>query len=127
IECGTPWRANEAALVEYRWMSCDYLETLGIPLLKGRLLDRRDGSKAQTVLVNLAMADKFWPGQDAIGKRFGQGSDVSKWYEVVGVVGNVRSLGLARSTPFEFYRTVDESPFNAMTAVIRSPGDGPTS
>jgi len=126
IEGGTPWRANEAPLVEYRWMSGDYLKTMGIPLLKGRLLDARDGTKARTVLINQAMADKFWPGADPIGKRFGQGSDTSRWYEVVGVVGNVRSLGLARSTPFEFYRTIDESPFNAMTVVIRTRGEDPT-
>jgi putative ABC transport system permease protein len=126
IEGGTPWRANEAPLVEYRWMSGDYLKTMGIPLVKGRLLDGRDGTKARTVLINQAMADKFWPGKDPIGKRFGQGSDTSAWYEVVGIVGNVRSLGLAASTPFEFYRTIDESPFNAMTVVIRTRGDDPT-
>ena len=127
IEGGTPWGPNEAPLVEYRWFSGDYLKTMGIPLLKGRLLDRRDGPKALTVLVNQAMADKFWPGQDAIGKRFGQGSDVGKWFEVVGIVGNIRSFGLARSTPFEFYRTLDEAPFSAMTVVIRTIGDDPTS
>src|SRR5262249_15293772 len=127
IEGGTPWRPNEAPLVEYRWFFGDYLKTMGIPLLEGRLLDRRDGPKAAAVLINQAMADKFGPGRDAIGKRFGQGGDVSAWYEVVGIVGNVRSFGLARTTPFEFYRTVDESPFSAMTVVIRTLGDDPTS
>jgi predicted permease len=127
IEGGTPWRPSEAPLVEYRWFSGDYLKTMGIPLLRGRLIDERDGPKAKTVLINQAMADKFWPGKDAIGKRFGQGSDVSAWYEVVGILGNVRSFGLARTTPFEFYRTVDESPFNAMTVVIRTLGEDPTS
>ena len=66
-------------------------------------------------MINHAMADKFWPGKDPLGKRFGQGSDKSQWYEVVGVLSDVRSYGLARSTPFEFYRTIEESPFQSMT------------
>jgi putative ABC transport system permease protein len=101
---------------------------MGIRLLQGRMLDERDHAGAQTVLVNHAMAEKFWPGKDPIGKRFGQGKDTSKWYEVVGVLSDVRSLGLARSTPFEFYRSVEESVFDggSMTVVIRTRGDDPT-
>src|SRR5581483_11917349 len=76
--------------------------------------------------ANDAMAEKFWPGADPVGKRFGQGPDVSKWYSVVGVVSDVRSFGLARSTPFEFYRTIEESPFSTMTVVIRSASSDPT-
>jgi putative ABC transport system permease protein len=72
------------------------------------------------------MAEKFWPGADPLGKRFGQDADKSQWYEVVGVVGNVRSYGLARTTPFEFYRTIEESPIAAMTIVIRTRGDDAT-
>jgi putative ABC transport system permease protein len=126
IEGGNPWPANQAPLVEYLWIYGDYLKTMGIPILKGRALDERDRSGAKTVLVNQAMADKFWPGTNPIGKRFGQGSDTSKWYEVVGVVGNVRSYGLAQVTPFEFYQSVEENPVNAMTVVLRTRADDPT-
>ena len=126
IEGGNPWPPNQAPLVEYLWIYGDYLQTMGIPVLKGRALDQRDRSGARTVLINQAMAEKFWPGKDPIGKRFGQGSDTSKWYEVVGVVGNVRSYGLARVTPFEFYQSVEENPVNAMTVVIRTRADDPT-
>src|SRR5262249_17583396 len=42
IEGGTPWGPNEAPLVEYRWMYGDYLKTMGISLVQGRLLDDRD-------------------------------------------------------------------------------------
>jgi putative ABC transport system permease protein len=126
IEGGNPWGANDAPLVEYRWMFGDYLKTMGIPLLKGRLLDDRDRRTSKAVLVNQAMAEKFWPGQNPLGKRFGQGSDTSRWYEVVGVLGNVRSFGLAQTTPFEFYQTIEESPFSALTVVIRTRGEDAT-
>ena len=126
IEGDLPWRANEAPLVEYRWMHGDYLKTMGIRLVRGRLLDDRDRSGSTTVLINQAMADKFWPGKDPIDKRFGQGSDRSRWYQVVGIISDVRSIGLASSTPFEFYQTIEQSPFAAMTVVIRTRGVDPT-
>src|SRR4029077_13024319 len=122
-----PWRANDAPLVEYRWMYGDYLKTMGIRLLRGRLLDDRDRSESTTVLINQAMADKFWPGQDPIDKRFGQGSDKNRWYQVVGVLSDVRSIGLASSTPFEFYRTIEQAPSPAMTVVVRTRAGDPMS
>jgi putative ABC transport system permease protein len=99
------------------------VKTLGIPLLKGRMLDARDGKGTTAVLINQSMADKFWPGRDPLGRRFGQGRDVSQWYEVVGVLGNVRSYGLADKAPYEFYRTVEQSAFPNMTVVVRTRGD----
>jgi putative ABC transport system permease protein len=126
IEGNLPWSANDAPLVEYRWMSGDYLKTMGIRLVQGRLLDERDRSGATTVLINQTMAQKFWPGEDPIGKRFGQGADKNQWFQVVGVLADVRSLGLASRTPYEFYRTIDESPLPFMTVVIRTRADDPT-
>ena len=122
---GNPWGADENPLVEYRYLYGDYLTAVGIPLRRGRLLDERDRSGTNGVLVNQAMADKFWPGEDAVGKRFGQGRDLSKYYTVVGVVGNVRSFGLAAKTPYEFYRTTDQVPYQSMTVVMRSSGGDP--
>jgi putative ABC transport system permease protein len=127
IEGNTPWSANQAPLVEYRWLYGEYQKTLGVPLVKGRMLDTRDGKGTNTVLINQAMADKFWPGQDPIGKRFGQRGDRATWYEVVGVLGNVRSMGLMRNSPFEFYRTIDQNAFGSMSVVIRTRTDDPTS
>jgi putative ABC transport system permease protein len=128
IEGDTPWGANAAPLVEYRWFHGDYLKTMGIRLVQGRMLDDRDRAGSNEVLINHAMAEKFWPGKDPIGKRFGQGTDGSQWYQVVGVLSDVRSLGLARNTPYEFYRTVEESVFDGggMTVVIRTRNADPT-
>ena len=124
---GNPWGPNENPLVEYCFLYGDYLKALGIPILRGRALDARDGEGTQTVLVNQAMADKFWPGQDPIGKRFGQGNDRAGWYEVVGVIGSIRSMGLTRNSPYEFYRTIDQSSFQSMAVVIRSRTGDPAS
>jgi putative ABC transport system permease protein len=81
---------------------------------------------AFALLINQAMAQKFWPDKDPIGKRFGQGGDVSQWHQVVGVLSDVRSFGLAARTPYEFYRTIEESAVNSMTIVVRTRADDPT-
>ena len=120
IEGGNPWGPGENPLVEYRWIHGDYLMTVGVPLRKGRLLDDRDRTGTRTVLINNAMAQKFWPGKDPIGKRFGQGRDAKQYYEVVGVLGDVRSYGLDRAAPYEFYRTIEQQQFAAMTVVMRA-------
>jgi predicted permease len=126
-EGGNPWGPNENPLVEYCFLYGDYLKALGIPVLRGRALDARDGDGTRTVLINQAMADKFWPNEDPIGRRFGQGSDAKQYWTVVGVIGNIRSFGLAARTPFEFYRTTDQVAVNAMTVVMRSNGVDPAS
>jgi putative ABC transport system permease protein len=126
IEGALPWPPNQAPLVEYRWFYGDYLRTLGVPIVKGRVLDSRDGTKTRTVLINQAMADKFWPGQEPIGKRFGPKDDLAGWFEVVGVIGNMRSIGLAQRTPYEFYRTIDQDVFRGMAVVMRTHEDDPT-
>ena len=126
-EGGNPWGANENPLVEYRYLYGDYLKALGIPLLRGRALDKRDGPNTNGVLINQAMADKFWPNEDPIGKRFGQGTDVKRYYIVVGVIGTIRSYGLAVKSPYEFYRTTDQVSYRSMTVVLRSSGVDPAS
>ena len=120
IDGKLPWDAGSAPLVEYRWVYGDYFDALAIPLVRGRWLDGRDGDGSRMTLINQAMAEKFWPGEDPIGRRFGQGSDRTQWFEVVGVVGDVRSIALTRSSPYEFYRTLDQATFNSMTGVIRT-------
>jgi predicted permease len=126
IEGKLPWDPRNAPLVEYRWYYGDYFKALGVPLLRGRLLDSRDGNATTTVLINQAMADKFWPGEEPIGKRFGQGTDRSQWWEVVGVVGDIRSFGLNRPTPYEFYRSIEQQVSNSQTVVIRASTDTPS-
>ncbi len=125
IEGTPPWGTNDAPLVEYRFVLGDYFNSLGIRTLKGRPLGPRDGKGTKTVVINQAMAEKFWPGQEPIGKRFGQGRDVSQWYEVVGIISNVRSFGLAAATPYEFYQTLEQSAYADMTVVMRASKGAP--
>jgi predicted permease len=124
-EGGNLWDADDAPLVEYRWVYGDYFQALDIPLVRGRWLDERDRANTLTVLINQAMAEKFWPGEDPIGRRFGQGDSPESYWEVVGVVGDTRSFGLTRTTPLEFYRSIEQASASSMTVVLRTRTDMP--
>jgi predicted permease len=74
-------------------VSPSYFQTLGIPLLRGRQFSRQEvtGSESAAV-VSKAMADRFWPNQDPIGKHF---KDNSSSYEIIGVASDISSINLA--------------------------------
>jgi len=109
-------------LVEWSTVMPDYFQTLRIPVLTGRDFTRNDGPKAPLVaIVNRAMADRFWPNQDPIGKRFSQDKEKPKWITVIGEVGNVRQYGLAedRVAP-EAYFPEFQNAYSGLTIVVRS-------
>jgi putative ABC transport system permease protein len=82
-------------------VSGGFFEAMGIPLVAGRTFAESDGPKdAGVAIVNVAMAQKYWPGENAIGKRLRFESDANTpWITIVGIVGDVRQLGLERSAP----------------------------
>jgi len=89
----------------WRVVSPDYFRAMGIPLRRGRFFDARDSADSQpAVLVNRRLAERYWPGEDPIGKRLKVGALDSQnaWLTVVGVVGDVRQTGL-NEEKLEFY------------------------
>lgn len=83
-------------ITSHRFISDDYFETLGIPLVAGRHFDSRDHvDGVQHIIVSRRFAERFWPGESAIGKRVRRGdrdSDVP-WFTIVGVSENVLEAG----------------------------------
>ena len=99
---GVPPDPNHSPEARYHFASPDYFRALGIPLLSGRFFDLTDAPKAPpVVIVNNAFAQKFFPGQDAIGKRLDlwQFKNVS----IVGVIADVKDTPDASSTKPAFY------------------------
>ena len=71
----------------------DYFRALGIPIIGGRFLTAGDNASApKVVLINQAMAKKYWPHEDAVGKRitFDDNPKEKDWLTVVGIVGDVK-------------------------------------
>ena len=83
---------NEGMSINYGSVSPGYFATMGIRVLKGREFEAQDDSgAARRVVINQRFADRFWPGQDALGRTVRSGRD----YTVIGVVptGKYRRLG----------------------------------
>ncbi len=117
-------RPNQQQGAGIAWASGDYFRALRIPLRAGRLFDRRDGPDAPgVVLVNEAMARRYWSGQDPVGARIKLATDpadtTSPWMTVVGVVGNVRPAALRRAPGPELYLPLAQNAWANMTLVLR--------
>jgi putative ABC transport system permease protein len=84
-------------LLGTRFASPGYFEALRIPLVAGHTFERLDpGRRSGDIVVSQALAERFWHGKSALGKRLTNGISKEKhpWYTIVGVVGSVRDLGL---------------------------------
>jgi predicted permease len=75
--------------ISYNIIEPDYFRTLRISLFRGRAFTEQDDERSrQVAIVNQMMAEKMWPGEDAIGKRFRMQGDHPSWMEVVGITRN---------------------------------------
>ena len=107
-------------------ISPEYIKTMGIPLLQGRLFTEADGEKSPpVVLVNETMARRFWPNENPIGKRVKQGwpewtTEQSPWREVVGVVGDVKMEGVIEKTPLHVYLPLSQSGTGSVYLTVRT-------
>ncbi len=105
-------------------VSPGYIETMGIPLRRGRPLDERDRAGAPPVaLISESMAKRRLPGLDPIGRRLRIGD--GPLYTIVGVVGEVKQLSLALTESDAVYVTASQWRLadNAMSLVVRADGD----
>jgi predicted permease len=125
---GRPQEAGRLPpIVHFSTVTPGYFATLRVRLIRGADFDSgdlRDG--VRTIIVNKAAADRYWPGQDATGKRVrGTGQDPNRpWYVVKGVVADVRHDGLRQPPRPLFYfplnPTDDRAP-RAFSYVVRGP------
>jgi predicted permease len=121
---GNPPPVNQRPLGLTRSISPGFLKTFSIPLLAGRDIDERDGlDKPTVVLVSKSTAQKLFPGgEDPIGKRvfFGTDNNTGLPCEVVGVVGDVRSVRLDRANDVEFYRPWPQRAFPFLSVTVKT-------
>ena len=118
---------SERPEIDFRRATTGYFQTMGIPLLAGRLVTEQDVTNTTgAVVINEAMAKRFWPNEDPIGKRISTATSIgqqTQWQTIVGVVGNVRHLGLdVEPRPEIYYHTTSNPPFGPVV-VIRTTGD----
>ncbi|HJP95130.1 MAG TPA: ABC transporter permease [Pyrinomonadaceae bacterium] len=103
-----------------------YFQTMSIPILKGRSFTEEDrGNTPSVIIVNEALASRYWPNQAVVGKRLGFEDDPSKqvWREIVGVVGNVKHKALETEAMPEVYFPYQQFPKNFMSLVVHTSSD----
>jgi predicted permease len=127
IEGDPPYPPGQAPVAELRTVSPDYFRALGIPLIAGRFLNAQDQEKSEpVVIINQALARRYIPNQDPIGKRLGRGGNT--WMKIVGVVGDVKQSGLTQDARPEIYTPYTQtSGFKRTVSVIVRASSEPTS
>ncbi|PYV38624.1 MAG: hypothetical protein DMG06_25245, partial [Acidobacteria bacterium] len=101
IEGRPPGSAQESLNADYRTVSPEYFKAMGIPLFKGREFTPRDNQNAPgVVIINQAMAHRYWPNDEPIGKRLRLRNSL---FEMVGIVGNLKHDDLTASDEPEMY------------------------
>ncbi len=125
-ETPAPEPGSEPSANDYA-VSPGYFDAQGAPLQRGRAFTDADRLDAPPVmLVSVAFAAMFFPGADAIGQRVNVGNGRDAWYEIVGVVGDVRQYGLDQEVSAQMYVPFAQDPFRGVRLVARVAGDPAT-
>lgn len=114
---------NENPVASHVMITHDYFSTMGISLLQGRLFapDIKADSPLQ-IIVNQALAQRFWPGENPIGKRLGAvDNKKTEWREVVGVVADIESaINIVNpTTRYVVYRPLPQEAWGYVNVVVR--------
>ena len=107
-------------------VSAKYFKVMGIPLISGREFDDRDSLGTPPVaIINETFANRFFAGEDPIGKRYVYGGPApdNPWITIVGVVGDMRRTGFDRPVRPETFLPQSQNPDNALTIVARTSTD----
>ena len=125
VEGQAPPAPGDLAVAVLRTVSPDYLATMGIPLLRGRFFEDRDGpDSTRVVLVNQALVRRCLSEVDPLGARVRMGADAdSPWLTVVGVIGDARQGSLTEPVTPELIFPYAQDPvgwYNGTTLVVRT-------
>jgi predicted permease len=118
---------NRFSHARYHMATSGYFSAMGIPLLEGRWFTAADKKGAPTaIIINHAMAQKYWPGEDVIGKRMTFEDNPKKdedWMRVVGVAGDVKDQPNSPAAEPAFWWSEDQAAQSDMSIAIRTQSD----
>ena len=120
--------ANQEFHARYHVASPGYFRAMGIPLVRGRFFTAGDNMKAPlAMIVNRRMASRYWPNEDALGKRitFDDHPKPQDWLTIVGIVGDVKDRPDSPAAEMAFWWPIGQSPVmvNNMAVALRGAGD----
>ncbi|MGH9775808.1 MAG: ABC transporter permease [Candidatus Acidiferrales bacterium] len=102
--------SGKAVPVGLNRVSPGYFATLGIHILSGRDFDRADSpNSVRVAIINEAMAERFWPGQNPVGMHIGDVGPLDQTFEIVGVAGSTADFDFRRESPAIVYLPLAQS------------------
>jgi putative ABC transport system permease protein len=117
------WDPGDEPSGEFGVVTPQYFNAIGIPLTKGRYFTEGDADETPTVaIINDAVASRYWPQEDPLGKKITIDFEREP-REIVGVVGNVRHMGLDQQEPLQVYIPHSQRGGAAMYLVVRTTSD----
>jgi putative ABC transport system permease protein len=117
------WDPGDEPSGEFSVVTSQYFNTIGIPLTKGRYFTESEGGEAPRVaIINDAVASRYWPQEDPLGKKITIDFEREP-REIVGVVGNVRHMGIDQQEPLQVYIPHSQKGGAAMYLVVRTTSD----
>jgi putative ABC transport system permease protein len=121
-----PLPPSESPGTEVRPITPGYFAAMGIPLIKGRVFDERDGPNSRVLIINETLARKFFPGQDPIGQQLIVTWDPQVADEIIGIVGDIKETALEQEPNPAIYWPHLREPYPFMNFVIRAAIDPAT-
>ncbi|HJR60186.1 MAG TPA: ABC transporter permease [Vicinamibacterales bacterium] len=115
-----PQAASETPVTWYRLVTASYFDTMGMSIRHGRGFETREA--APSVVVNESMARKFFPGEQAIGRRLRFNPD-RPWFTIIGIVSDARVRGAREAARIETFVPYWQMPEPGMNVVLRTAGD----
>src|SRR6185295_17302451 len=111
---------GDSPSAQYRSVSAGYLDALGVTLRKGRLLEPADArAKRMVAVIDEAFAAKYFRNADPIGQGLDIGNGTDGYYDVVGVVSNIRSASLEAAANPTMYVPSTTDTFGGVWVVMR--------
>jgi len=111
---------DEKTLFEIRAITPRYFAAMRMPLLGGRVFTDDDvAGRPPVAIVSRSFAGRYFPGQDAVGKRCRYGPN-SPWWTIVGVVGDVRQWSLESTPPMQVYTPLWQDGGNSVSLAVRT-------
>src|SRR5437870_5088657 len=113
-------QSDHSTVAERSSVTSDYFHLLGITPLRGRLFNESDNDNTpQIAVINRAMAETYWPNEDALGKRLKAVKAGASWITVVGVIANARTQSLAQADLPQIYLDLYQTGAKRLAILLR--------
>jgi len=115
---------SDSLMANMRVVSPGYFATMKIPIAAGRDFAASDAATApQVAVINQTLANRYFPGENPIGKRVRIDEPGEQWSAIIGVIGDVRHEGLSTPVEPEIFAAYTQNPWSVMAFAIRTQGD----